>query len=281
VANSQCVSYFEGTQCECNPGWTGPRGPDGNVTKDDCSVKLSECTEFACPEDGFYCQLVDRSKLKRSYKFSSAGRVCIPLSTCNPGEYMALAPTSTSDRECAACPPNTYQYKFNYEGWSCISITDGQNVTAAPTEYVPENITTTEAPTVGEESNPEAAPAQGCTNGEKLVLAGTATQRQVCLKCTKSNVIPVCDPDTRLCFCLDKTFAQTKLSNAFVIVGPEVTKETPDVPLIAGSLFGTVMASIIGLVAAKVILIKRARRKQSKDSTFQTENPVVSAGYSD
>lgn len=260
IENSVCVSSFDGTDCVCNEGWK-----DSAPTVHDCAVKISECIAFPCPDLGLYCQLTEGKKktaatLQRNKApvFSAAGRECILLTACNPGEYMSSAPTITSDRECELCPPDTYQYEFNYEGTSCTSVDDGRNVTMSPTIGIVENVTSTEAPTAVEQMD---APNNPCTGSEKLVMPGTSTQAPVCLSCKgQSGTVPVCDPDTRLCFCLDKTFAQTKLSSVFVIVGPEVAKEVPDVPVVIGSLYGSAFAIIVGFVVAKVVLGKRAKR---------------------
>lgn len=88
---------------------------------------------------------------------------CLALTICSPGEYIDVAGTSTSDRECAACPEDQYSSSENSprctQDGECPA---GTQQTAPATDQHPPDC---EACAPGEYCPGAGTPGQACSSG--------------------------------------------------------------------------------------------------------------------
>ncbi|EGD79303.1 hypothetical protein PTSG_09719 [Salpingoeca rosetta] len=90
---------------------------------------------FACP-DGYYLPGDDTATCLRTLEWSRDPPECKQLTVCRPSEYVKTPATSSTDRECEQCPPNTFSSTDNAAtcaSYSTCGVNKYASVAPSPT----------------------------------------------------------------------------------------------------------------------------------------------------
>lgn len=110
---------------------------------------------------------------------------CVAWSTCGAGTYVVGAPSTTSDRTCAACPSGSFSTTINAaECTSWTTCSPGSHVSSVGSALADQQCAPCVAGTYASTANQAiCVAAGGCPAGTEQAAAGTATSPPQCVKC--------------------------------------------------------------------------------------------------
>ena len=104
AAAATCTDTDPGFSCACNAGYTDTSGNGTVCSLASCPANAEGAPNCQC-KDGYYGTL--------SYNGSAWTGSCTAHTTCGPGQYVSVAGTHNSNRECAPCAGDTFSSTNN------------------------------------------------------------------------------------------------------------------------------------------------------------------------